>query len=264
MTTETRSAIVTGSTSGIGLAIAQALAASGMNVMLNGLQRADEVEAAKNSVSDARLSSVQKVDFHAADMQDVEQIRQLVDYTADKFGGVSVLVNNAGVQYTAPIASFPAERWDQIIAINLSAAFHAMRLCVPLMRDAGYGRIVNIASTHGLVASVEKAGYVAAKHGLIGLTKVVALETADQGITCNAICPGWVRTPLVEKQIDALADKDGIDRQAATERLLSAKQPSKRFTDVSDIGALVVFLCSNAAQNITGSALTVDGGWTAQ
>lgn len=262
--TETRSAIVTGSTSGIGLGIAQALAAGGFNVMLNGLHRSDEVKEAQAAVRESRRDDSIKVGFHSADMQDPDDIRDLVEYTAKQFGAVHILVNNAGIQHTAPIDQFPADRWDQIIAINLSAAFHGIRLALPLMRKAGFGRIINIASTHGLVASVEKAGYVAAKHGLVGLTKVVALETAAEGITCNAVCPGWVRTPLVEKQIDALASRHNIDQATATGRLLEAKQPSKRFTDISDIGALVSFLCSPAAQNITGASLTVDGGWTAQ
>lgn len=260
--TSRRTAIVTGSTSGIGLGIAKVLAKSGMNVMLNGLGKPDDIRSAVASVRAAGRRV--RVRHHPADMTKPDDIRQLVAETAAVFGALDVLVNNAGVQFTAPVETFPAAEWDNIIAINLSAAFHATQAAIPLMRDNHFGRIINIASVHGLVASVEKAAYVAAKFGIVGLTKVVALENAVHGITCNAICPGWVRTPLVERQIEALAERESLSLEAATEKLLSAKQPSRRFTDVSELGALVQFLCTPVAHNITGATLTVDGGWTAQ
>jgi 3-hydroxybutyrate dehydrogenase len=254
-------ALVTGSTSGIGLAVARALAAQGVAVMLNGLGAPAQIEATRRALADSGDAAVA---FHGADLRNYEEIESLVHATEAELGGIDILVNNAGVQFTAPIEEFPTERWDAILAINLSAAFHTMRLVVPQMKQRDWGRIINTASAHGLVASVQKAGYIAAKHGLVGLTKVVALETAETGITCNAICPGWVRTELVEAQIRARAQAGGVDIEAAAYDLLSEKQPSKRFVTPEQIGEIAVFLCSDAASQITGAALSVDGGWTAQ
>ena len=254
-------AIVTGSTSGIGLGIARSLASVGADVMLNGFGDAAAIDEACEAVVAAGAS---RVAHDAADLARPEQVRGLVERTAGEFGRVDILVNNAGIQHTAPIESFPPERWDAVIAINLSAVFHAIAAALPLMRRNGWGRIVNVASTHGLVGSVEKAAYVAAKHGVIGLTKVVALETATTAITCNAICPGWVRTPLVERQIADLAARDRIDPELAAARLLAGKQPSLQFATPEQIGTLAVFLASEAAAQIRGAALPVDGGWLAQ
>jgi 3-hydroxybutyrate dehydrogenase len=256
-----KTAIVTGSTSGIGLGIAKALAASGARVMLNGLGDPAEIEAIRTGL--ARSTGVE-VGFHEADMRHAGEIAALVTETARRWGGVDILVNNAGIQYVAPVEDFPEERWDAIIAVNLSSAFHAIQHALPLMRQNNWGRIINIASAHGLVASAQKAAYVAAKHGIVGLTKVVALETAQSGITCNAICPGWVLTPLVQRQIDALAANEGLSAQAAKQRLLQEKQPSGEFATPEEIGALAVFLCSPAANQMRGSNLSIDGGWTAQ
>lgn len=256
-----RRAVVTGSTSGIGLGIARALASQGCDLMLNGFGEPAAIDELRDSL--AREFAI-NVLYNGADLSNGSGCADLIGDAEARMGGIDVLVNNAGIQYTAPIEAFPPERWDAIIAINLSAAFHTTRRTLPGMRERGWGRIINIASAQGLVASVEKSAYVAAKHGLVGLTKATALETAESGITCNAICPGWVLTPLVQKQIDARANKKGIDTAQATLELLEEKQPTRRFTTVEQIGGLVVFLSSAAADNITGASLPIDGGWVAQ
>jgi len=255
-----KTALVTGSTSGIGLAIARALARQGANVMLNGFGEAALIERLKKDLGAGGV----RVEFHPADMTQPAQIAALVQETAARLGSLDILVNNAGIQHVAPIDEFPAERWDAVIAINLSSSFHTIKHALPLMKRAGWGRIVNIASAHGLVASAEKVAYVAAKHGLVGLTKVVALETARSRITCNAICPGWVLTPLVQKQIDARAAEKKIPPEEAKLALLGEKQPSLEFVTPEQIGELAVFLCSEAAAQIRGASYSIDGGWTAQ
>lgn len=255
-------AIITGSTSGIGLGIAEALAQQGAHIVLNGLADDKQVGEAKSRVLQASRHA--KVFFHAADMTKPYEIVDLISFATGEMGRVDILVNNAGVQYVSPVEQFPQQKWDDIIAINLSAAFHTIRASLPSMRENGWGRIINIASVHGLVASEHKSAYVAAKHGLIGLTKVVALETAGTGITCNAICPGWVLTPLVEKQIDAFSTLRKVPRDQAATALLEGKQPSKQFVKVEQLGKLAAFLCSAAADSITGTSLPMDGGWTAQ
>jgi 3-hydroxybutyrate dehydrogenase len=254
-------ALVTGSTQGIGLAIARALAAQGCSVMLHGLAEPDRLQALREEVATAHGVDV---DVHGADLSQVDQIEDLVQATARALGGLDLLVNNAGIQYTAPVETFPAERWDRILAVTLSSAFHTTRLAVPGMRGQGWGRIINIASAHALVASVHKAAYVAAKHGLAGLTRVVALETAGSGITCNAICPGWVRTDLVEPQIAARAQALGVSLEEGARHLLAEKQPSRQFVTVEQIACVAIFLCSDGAAQITGAAMPIDGGWTAQ
>lgn len=256
-----KTAIVTGSTSGIGLGIARALAAAGCDIMLNGFGQPSAIEQERKQI--AKEFGV-RVAFNPADLSKPAEIVQMIESATREMGQVDILVNNAGIQYTASIESFPVERWDAVIAINLSSNFHAARAVIPQMRQRNWGRIVNVASTHGLVASAEKAAYVAAKHGVIGLTKVIALETAKTGITCNAICPGWVLTPLVEKQIQERAARENISISQAKSDLLSEKQPSHEFATPEQIGTLTVFLCSEAAAQIRGTALPVDGGWTAQ
>jgi len=256
-----KNALVTGSTSGIGLGIARALAAQGANIMLNGFGDAKEIERLRAGLA---AEFKVKVAFHGADMSKPGEIRDMVATATRELGAVDIVVNNAGIQHTAPVEDFPDERWDAVIAINLSASFHAIKAVLPQMRKRNWGRIINIASAHGLVASVQKAAYVTAKHGVVGLTKVVALETATTGITCNAICPGWVLTPLVQKQIDDRAAKEKIPAERAKLELLSEKQPSQEFATPEQIGALAVFLCSDAAAQIRGAALPVDGGWLAQ
>jgi 3-hydroxybutyrate dehydrogenase len=255
-----RVSLVTGSTSGIGLGIARALAAAGSAVMLNGLGIAAEIARTRDQIS---ADFGVKVGYSAADMTSPEAIAEMIAATIGEHGRLDVLVNNAGIQYVAPLDQFPIEKWDAILSINLSSAFHTMRLALPAMRQNKFGRIINIASAHGLVASPFKAAYVAAKHGIVGLTKVAALETAEQGITCNAICPGYVYTPLVEAQIDGQARAHGISREQVIHDVLLAQQPNKRFATVEELGALTVFLASDAAASITGIALPVDGGWTA-
>jgi len=255
-----KAALVTGSTSGIGLAIARALARQRANVMLNGFGEAALIERLKKDLAAGGV----RVAFHPADMTQPAQIAALVQETAARLGSLDILVNNAGIQHVAPIDEFPPERWDAVIAINLSSSFHTIKHALPLMKRAGWGRIVNIASAHGLVASAEKVAYVAAKHGLVGLTKVVALETARSRITCNAICPGWVLTPLVQKQIDARAAEKKIPPEEAKLALLGEKQPSLEFVTPEQIGELAVFLCSEAAAQIRGASYSIDGGWTAQ
>ena len=252
-----KTALVTGSTSGIGLGIALCLARQGANVVLNGF---GEFEAAKAQV--AALGT--RVGYHGADMSKPAEIAELMACAARDFGGVDILVNNAGIQHVAKVEDFPVEKWDAIIAINLSSAFHTTRLALPGMRSKNWGRIINIASAHGLVASPQKSAYVAAKHGLIGFTKSTALEVATTGITSNAICPGWVLTPLVQKQIDDRAAREGITVDKAKLDLLSEKQPSLEFVTPEQLGELTVFLCSPAANNVRGVAWAVDGGWTAQ
>ncbi len=255
-----RVAVVTGSTSGIGLGIARALAVHGVAVLLNGFGPKASIEAA---IADVAACGV-RVGYSAADVSKPEELKGMLTQAHDELGPVDILVNNAGIQFTAPIEEFPTERWDAIIAINLSAAFHAIREVLPGMKQRNWGRIINIASTHALVASIHKAAYVAAKHGLLGLTKVVALESATTGVTCNAVCPGWVLTPLVQKQIDDLAARDRLSITQAQHALLAEKQPSRQFATPEEIGAVVVFLCSDAAAQIRGVALPVDGGWLAQ
>ena len=261
-----KSAVVTGSTSGIGLGVARALAAAGANVMLNGLGAAADVEKTRNTLAGEFKV---KVGYDGADMTDPAAIRALVAKAEREFGAADILVNNAGIQHVAPVESFPEAKWDAILAINLSAAFHAIKAALPGMKARGWGRIVNIASAHGLVASPFKAAYVAAKHGLVGLTKVVALEVAEvggaeTGITVNAICPGYVWTPLVEQQIEDQAKSHNLPRERVVREVLLAKQPNKRFATVDEIGALTVFLAGDGAASITGAALPVEGGWTAQ
>jgi 3-hydroxybutyrate dehydrogenase len=254
-------AIVTGSTSGIGLGIAKELTKLGADLVLNGLGDAGEIEAIRSGIE--REHSVRVV-YDGADMSKGEAVRGLIAATVEKFGRLDILVNNAGIQFTAPVDEFPTAKWDAILAINLSAAFHGIAIAVPQMKKQRWGRIVNIASTHGLVASTHKAAYVAAKHGLVGLTKVVGLETAGSGVTCNAVCPGWVRTPLVEKQISDIAAQRSISQKEAVKELLAEKQPSLDFVSPAQLGGTVAFLCSAAADQITGTAISVDGGWTAR
>ena len=252
-----KTALVTGSTSGIGLGIACRLAAQGASIVLNGFGDTSPAMAqiAKFGV---------RCGYHGADMSKPSDIEAMFEYVRKDFGGVDILVNNAGIQHVANVEEFPVERWDAIIAINLSSAFHTTRLAMPSMKARNWGRIVNIASAHGLVASAQKSAYVAAKHGIVGFTKSIALEAATTGITVNAICPGWVLTPLVQKQVDARAAKDGVDDAEAKRRLLAEKQPSLQFTTPEQLGELAVFLCSAAADNVRGVAWAVDGGWTAQ
>jgi 3-hydroxybutyrate dehydrogenase len=256
-----KTAIITGSTSGIGLGIARSLGAAGANLMLNGFGDAVHIEALRAGL--AKEFGV-KVGFCGADISKPEQIRAMVDQATKELGSVDILVNNAGIQHTAPVDEFPEDRWDAVISINLSSNFHAIKAVLPQMKARNWGRIVNIASVHGLVASKEKSAYVAAKHGVIGLTKAVALEMARTGITCNAICPGWVLTPLVQKQIDDRAARDGIPVERAKADLLAEKQPSGEFATPEQMGALCVFLCSDGAAQMRGAALPVDGAWLAQ
>ena len=257
---EGRVSVITGSTSGIGLGIARALAAAGSAIVLNGFGKPEDIaETQARIVSDFGV----KARYSPADMSKPAPIADMIAMTLDNFGRIDVLVNNAGIQHVAPLEQFPIEKWEAILAINLSSAFHTMRAALPAMRKQGFGRIINIASAHGLVASPFKAAYVAAKHGIVGLTKVVALETAEANITCNAICPGYVYTPLVEAQIEGQAKAHGIPREQVIRDVLLAQQPNKRFATVEQLGALSVFLASDAAPSITGTALPVDGGWTA-
>ncbi len=254
-------ALVTGSTSGIGLGIAKCLAAAGADIMLNGFGDAAQIEAARAEVETGHGV---KVGYNGADISKPEQIAAMVAATRESMGSLDILVNNAGIQFTANIEDFPNERWDQIIAINLSGVFFGMKAAIPGMKARGWGRIINIASAHGLVASPQKVAYVAAKHGVVGMTKVAAIELANAGVTVNAICPGWVLTPLVEKQLQARAGKEGSTVEKATHDLVTEKQPMARFTAPEQIGALAAFLCSDAASTITGAPLSIDGGWTAQ
>jgi 3-hydroxybutyrate dehydrogenase len=256
-----RSALVTGSTSGIGLGIARALATAGADLTLNGFGAAAEIERIRAELAAAGGARVR---YSGADMSRGEEVASMVREAEAEFGALDILVNNAGIQFVAPIEDFPAEKWQAILAINLSSNYHAIHAALPGMRRRGYGRIVNIASAHGLVASPFKAAYVAAKHGVVGLTKVVALETAETDITCNAICPGFVRTPLVEGQIDDQARAHAMPRERVISEVILAAQPSKRFVEVEEVAALVLYLCSDAARSITGAALPVDGGWTAR
>lgn len=263
-TLHNKTALVTGSTSGIGLGIAVELAKQGANMVLNGFGDAAAIDAARTHVAQAGAAHGIKVAYHGADMSKPAEIEQLIAFALQQFGAVDILVNNAGIQHVSSVENFPVEKWDAIIAINLSSAFHTTRLVLPSMRARNWGRIINIASAHGLVASKDKSAYVAAKHGLVGLTKCIALETATTGITVNAICPGWVLTPLVQKQIDARAAAQGISIEQAKIELLAEKQPSLQFTTPEQIGQLVVFLCQDAAINVRGQAWGIDGGWTAQ
>ena len=252
-----KTALVTGSTSGIGLGIAKVLAMHGAKIVLNGFGDVDAARAEFRGIDT-------EIGYHPADMSQPEQIADMIAYAERTMGRIDVLVNNAGIQHVANVEDFPPEKWDAIIAINLSSAFHTTRLALPGMRARQWGRILNIASTHGLVASAAKSAYVASKHGLVGFTKAVALETATSGVTVNAICPGWVLTPLVQQQLDARVAKEGIDGAEAKRRLLAEKQPSLQFTTPAQLGELAIFLCSPAADNIRGAAFNVDGGWLAQ
>ena len=252
-----KTALVTGSTSGIGLGMAKALAKAGANVVLNGFGSHDQ------ALAEVAALGVQ-TDFHGADMRKVPEIEAMMDFAAKRFGQIDVLVNNAGIQHVATLENFPTDKWDDVIAINLSSAFHTTRLALPAMRQANWGRILNIASVHGLVGSAQKSAYVAAKHGIVGLTKVTALETATTGVTCNAICPGWVLTPLVQQQVDAKAAALKISNEEAAQLLLREKEPSMQFTTPEELGELALFLCSQAGNNVRGAAWNMDGGWAAQ
>jgi 3-hydroxybutyrate dehydrogenase len=252
-----KTALVTGSTSGIGLGIAKALARQGANIVLNGF---GDVDGPKSHVEALGV----KTAYHGADMSKPADIEEMMKFATGEFGRVDILVNNAGIQHVAPVEDFPPEKWDQIIAINLSSAFHTTRLALPAMKKANWGRIINVASVHGLVGSAEKSAYVASKHAIVGFTKVVALENATTGITCNAICPGWVLTPLVQKQVDARAQQHGLSNEEATRQLLGEKEPSMQFTTPEELGELAVFFCSEPAKNVRGVAWNMDGGWAAQ
>ncbi|MFM6961574.1 MAG: 3-hydroxybutyrate dehydrogenase [Polynucleobacter victoriensis] len=252
-----KTAVVTGSTSGIGLGIAKALAEQGANIVMNGFGEKDA------AIAEVKAFGVE-VEYHGADMSKPAEIEDMMRTAEKRFGGVDILVNNAGIQHVANVEDFPVDRWDAIIAINLSSAFHTSRMALPGMKQRNWGRIINLASVHGLVGSAQKSAYVAAKHGIVGLTKVTALETAQTGVTCNAICPGWVLTPLVQKQVEARAEKDQVSNDEAKKRLLSEKQPSGEFVTPEQLAALAVFFCSPAATQIRGVAWNMDGGWVAQ
>jgi len=256
-----KSAIVTGSTSGIGLGMATGLAQAGANVVLNGLGDPDEIEKTRSQLADACGVEVR---YDGADMRKPDQIAAMVEAAGEAFGGVDIVVNNAGIQHVSPVEEFPLQKWDDILAINLSSAFHTIRAAVPMMKTKGWGRIINLASAHGLVASPFKSAYVSAKHGMLGLTKTVALEVAETGITANAICPGYVHTPLVDGQIDDTAKARGIPRESVIRDVMLEPQPTKRFVEVDEVAALTVFLCTDGAASITGASLPVDGGWTAR
>jgi 3-hydroxybutyrate dehydrogenase len=255
-----KTAIVTGSTSGIGLGIAEAFVRAGANVVLNGLGDAMQIEKTRSELT--RCSNA-KVVYSPADMSKPKAIEHMVRQTADTFGSIDIMVNNAGIQHVAPIDEFPEEKWDAILAINLSSAFHATKLVLPGMRAKGWGRIINVASAHALVASPYKSAYVAAKHGVLGLTKVTALETAEDGITCNAICPGYVWTPLVEAQIPDTMKARNMTMEQVKQDVFLAAQPTKEFVTIEQVAAFAVFLCTDGAANITGAVLPIDGGWTA-
>jgi 3-hydroxybutyrate dehydrogenase len=254
-------ALVTGSTSGIGLGIARALAGAGAGIMLNGFGDATQIEAERAGLE---TEFGVKVGYSGADISKPEQIAGMVAMTHTALGSLDILVNNAGIQFTANVEDFPNERWDSIIAINLSGVFYGMKAAIPGMKAKGWGRIINIASAHGLVASAQKVAYVAAKHGVLGMTKVAAIELANHGVTVNAICPGWVLTPLVERQLEARAKQEGITVEAAAKAFLAEKQPMAQFSTPEGIGGLAVFLCSDAARTITGTPVSIDGGWVAQ
>ena len=256
-----KTALVTGSTSGIGLGIARSLAEQGANIVFNGFGDAQQIEKLYNDVG--AEFGVQTA-YHNADMSKPAEIEAMMKFATDKFGSVDILVNNAGIQHVAPVDEFPPEKWDAILAINLTSAFHTTRLALPGMKQKNWGRIINLASVHGLVGSAGKSAYVAAKHGLVGFTKVTALELATTGITCNAICPGWVLTPLVQKQVDDRAANEGLSNDAARKALLAEKQPSGEFVTPAELGALAVFFCSPAGDQVRGVAWNMDGGWAAQ
>ena len=258
---EGKVALITGSTSGIGVGIARSLAGVGASIMMNGFGEADDIERLRSQLAEENGVSVA---FDGADLSRPDEVNRLVEKTIDVLGGVDVLVNNAGIQFVAPIEEFPNDRWEAIIALNLSAAFYSMKAAIPAMKAKGWGRIINVASAHGLVASSNKVAYVAAKHGLVGATKVAALELANHGVTVNAICPGWVLTPLVERQLRDRAEQTGTEIAVEMEQLLAEKQPMLKFTTPESIGAMAVFLCSDEAETITGATLSIDGGWTAQ
>ena len=256
-----KSAVVTGSTSGIGLGIARVLAGKGVNLVLNGFGEKAAIEEERSAIE--REFGVEAV-YSPADISRPDDVKVMIQLCVDSFGGIDILVNNAGIQYTAAVEEFPADKWNAIIAINLSGVFWGIHHALPFMKAAGFGRIINISSVHGLVGSVHKAAYVAAKHGVLGLSKVVALENAGTGVTCNSICPGWVHTPLVQKQIEANAVAKGIGVEAATNELLAEKQPSRQFVTPGQIGELAAWIASDASAQMTGVALPIDGGWTAQ
>lgn len=254
-----KTALITGSTSGIGLGIAKCFAVNGANIIMNGFGDADEIEAARNDLENHGVKAI----YNGADMTKPDEIAAMIDEGVKTFGGIDILVNNAGIQFVSPVEDFPPEKWDAIIAINMSASFHTIRGVVPHMKKSGWGRIINVASAHGIVASPFKSAYVTAKHGIVGLTKTTALEVAQDNITVNAICPGYVKTPLVEGQIADTAKARGISEEQVVNDVMLAAQHTKKFVEIEEVAGIALFLCSDTAQNMTGSNLVVDGGWTA-